>query len=177
MSRGNKSESNIPLSYYEGIDDMHFSLFIDHLLPEKLVKLYVLSWGQYNDPKLVWENLSQIISGKKELPSLTKISSLPERLDESQNFVYHSVEEISRYYENIKFFRKEQELSKENSEMVNFRKKFSAVFIPSNMMTISAEEKNVVNNKNYGVIFYRNEFKRVVLWHLAHSQNVFFYTK
>jgi len=169
-----KSESDIPLSYYEGIDDIHFSLFVDHLMPQKLVKVLVLSWGQYNDPKIVWEQLLSIVTGKMELPTLTKIRSLPDKLDKT-HFVYSTTDEVIEFYQQIKWFRRAIDQSQE-TECSKLRKTYSTIFIPNNIMTVPAEEKGVVN-KNYDIVFYRNEFKRVVLWHLGHLQNVCFYTK
>jgi len=79
--RANQSESSIPLTYYENIDDIHYSLFVDHLLPLKIVKILFLTWGQYNDPKAIWELLLLIVNQKKELPYARRVLSLPEKED------------------------------------------------------------------------------------------------
>ena len=51
------------------------------------------------------------------------------------------------------------------------------IFIPKNIMTISAQSKNVNEEhaKYYNILFYENAYKRVVMWHLSKSQNVVFY--
>jgi len=172
--RGNKSESDIPLSYYEGIDDIHFSLFVDHLMPLKLVKVLVLSWGQYNDPKGVWDLVLAVIGGVKEEPTVTNIQTLPEKRDPS-HYIYTSTEDIMEFYNQIRFLRRSQEQAPE-TEIVKMRKNFETIFIPNNIMTINGEEKGVKKD-NYNIRFYCNEFKRVVLWHLSQLQNVCFYGK
>lgn len=48
------------------------------------------------------------------------------------------------------------------------------VYIPSEIMKISQKQKKVVDN-DYGIAFYKNEFKRVVLYHLSIFQNIIFY--
>jgi len=161
--RGNQSESSIPLSYYENIDDLHYSLFVEHLLPLKIVKILFLTWGQYNDPKFVWDLLLNIITHKKELPYVKKVTSLPENVD-PLNLIYRTCEEIEEFYKEMK--------QSEDSEKVKWQKTFKTVYVPLGIMIIQPEQIRV---NPYHIIFYRNEFKRVVLWHLSQFQNVCFY--
>jgi len=161
--RGNQSESSIPLSYYENIDDLHYSLFVEHLLPLKIVNILFLTWGQYNDPKFVWDLLLNIISLKKELPYVKKMTSLPENLD-PLNLIYRTCEEIEEFYKEMK--------QSEDSEKVKWQKTFKTVYVPMGIMIIQPEQITV---NPYNIIFYRNEYKRVVLWHLSQFQNVCFY--
>jgi hypothetical protein len=53
-------------------------------------------------------------------------------------------------------------------------KRQKRVFIPSDLMTIPNSDKGVIEN-DYGVVFYVNAYKRVVLWHLSRGQDVYFY--
>jgi len=162
--RANQSESSIPLSYYENLDDLHYSLFVDHLLPLKIVKILFLTWGQYNDPKSVWDLLLNIINLKIELPYVKKTQSLPEKED-PLNLIYTTAEQIEEFYKEMKF--------NEDSEKVKYvQKTFKTVYVPMGIMTIHPEQIKV---NPYNINFYRNEYKRVVLWHLSQFQNVCFY--
>jgi len=162
--RANQSESSIPLSYYENLDDLHYSLFVDHLLPLKIVKILFLTWGQYNDPKYVWDLLLDIINKKIELPYVKKIPSLPEKEKEDPlNLIYTTTEQIEEFY---------TEMKSEDSEKVKNQKTFKTVYIPIPIMNILPDQIKV---NPYNIIFYRNEYKRVVLWHLSQFQNVCFY--
>jgi len=173
--RKNQSESDIPIAYYEGIDDIHFSLFVQHLLPLKLVPIIVLSWGQYHDTKFLWNLFLDISAKKKRGCSVEYVAELPKNLDMSTSFVYHTEENISQFYEQIKCLRSEQDLVTESRDAA-VRKSFHTIYMPSDIMTIPYQEKGVVENK-YNIVFYKNEFKRVVLWHLSRNQHVVLYRR
>jgi len=173
--RGNKSESNIPIAYYEGIDDIHFALFVQRLIPSKLVPVLVLTWGQYHDPKVLWNIFLEIVAKKKEGCKAEYLQTIPSDIDKSTQFVYDSEESVVSFYDIIKSFRREQEHVTETRESKE-RQQFKTVYIPSDIMTISPKEKGVVEN-DFGIIFYKNEFKRVVLWHLSQGQRICFYPK
>lgn len=68
--RCNESESSIPLSYYEGIDDVHFHLFVKCLLPKKIAPILVVNWGNYDNEKLLWESLAAIMTGETVTPNV-----------------------------------------------------------------------------------------------------------
>jgi len=162
--RCNNSETSIPLSYYENIDDLHYSLFVDHLLPLKLVKVLFMTFGQYNDAKSVWELLTQILQHKKALPYVKKLSSLPEREDPTA-LIYSTAEQIEDFYKELK--------KSPDSDRIKGFMGFKTVYVPQGIMVRSLEQ---IKYNPYNVVFYRNEFKRVVLWHLSHFQNVCFYS-
>jgi len=164
--RGNESESSIPLSYYENIDDLHYSLFVDYLVPMKIVKALFLTWGQYNDPKAVWDLFSQILNHKKELPSIRKIQSIIEKEKaEPTNLIYSSSEQIEEFYKKMKN-------SDHESELVHTYSSFKTVYIPYGIMTVIPPQ---IKTNPYNISFYRNEYKRVVLWHLSQFHNICFY--
>jgi len=163
--RGNQSESSIPLSYYENIDDLHYSLFVDYLVPMKIVKAVFLTWGQYNDPKAVWDLFSQILSHKKEIPSIRKIQSIPEKeKEEPTNRIYSSSEQIEEFYKEMK--------NSDESELARTYSTFKTVYIPYGIMTKVYPQ---IKTNPYNIIFYRPEYKRVVLWHLSQFHNICFY--
>jgi len=160
--RSNQSESSIPLSYYENIDDIHYSLFVDHLLPLKLVRILFLTWGQYNDARTLWDLLLSILNQKKELPYVKKVPSLP--VEDPTLLIYRSAQQIEEFYNEMK--------SCDDSEKVQFQKSFKTVYMPQGVMVRNPEQIKV---NPYNIVFYRNEFKRVVLWHLSNFQNICFY--
>jgi len=163
--RGNQSESSIPLSYYENIDDLHYSLFVDYLVPMKIVKALFLTWGQYNDPKAVWDLFSQILNHKKELPSIKKIQSIPDKeKEEPTNLIYSSADQIEVFYKEMK--------NSDESELARTYCTFKTVYIPYGIMTVLPPQ---IKMNPYNIIFYRNEYKRVVLWHLSQFHNICFY--
>lgn len=162
--RKNPSESAIPLSYYENIDDIHYSLFVDHLIPQKIVKVLFLTWGQYNDARAIWDLLLVIIHNKKELPYVRRVQTLPEKED-PDIFIYKTSQSIEDFYKAMKL--------SEDSEQVMSQKKFKTIYIPQGLMTIQPEQ---IKQNPYNITFYRNEFKRVVLWHLSNFQNICFYS-
>lgn len=47
-------------------------------------------------------------------------------------------------------------------------------YIPYNTMRLDESERGVKEN-DFGVKFYRNEYKRVVMAHLSLSHDIFFY--
>lgn len=173
--RGNKSESNIPMAYYEGIDDIHFALFVQRLIPLRLAPVVVLTWGQYHDPKILWNYFLEIVAKKKEGCKVDVLQALPSEIDTKTQFVYDSEDSIVQVYELIKSFRKDQEHVTESRELTVL-KQFQTIYIPSDLMIISPKEKCIIEN-DYGINFYRNEFKRVVLWHLSRGQHVCLYRK
>jgi len=91
------------------------------------------------------------------------MTSLPENLD-PLNLIYRTCEEIEEFYKEMK--------QSEDSEKVKWQKTFKTVYVPMGIMIIQPEQITV---NPYNIIFYRNEYKRVVLWHLSQFQNVCFY--
>jgi len=161
--RSNNSESSIPLSYYENIDDIHYSLFVDHLLPQKIVKILFLTWGQYNDARSLWDLLLSILNQQQELPYVKKVPSLPV-LEDPTLLIYRSSQQIEEFYKEMK--------GCDDSDRLRFQKSFKTVYMPLGVMTRYPDQIKV---NPYNIVFYRNEFKRVVLWHLSNFQNICFY--
>eukprot|EP01125_Pyxidicula_operculata_P019583 TRINITY_DN710_c0_g1_i2.p2 TRINITY_DN710_c0_g1~~TRINITY_DN710_c0_g1_i2.p2 ORF type:complete len:385 (+),score=69.95 TRINITY_DN710_c0_g1_i2:1410-2564(+) len=172
--RGNKSESQIPLPYYEGIDDMHFALFVEHLMPKKIVPIHVTTWGQYNEPKALWQTCIDVVQGKHKMPEVTYLTSLPETLA-SNHFKYNTESDILEFYKHIKALPNNNLFAQTvEMEEARNRKRYGTIYIPKDIMIIPPEEKGV-NLQDYNIVFYKNEYKRVVLWHLSQNQHVIFY--
>jgi deoxyadenosine/deoxycytidine kinase len=193
--RGNDEEKGIPLEYYEGIDDVHFHIFIKLFSNGvRQTKFSVVRWGDYDNEKLFWLNLQRRISGDSNSDiheaKITYVKTLPkgmtsfkltnERgsildpyfnpLNHKLTILYEAEEDILNQY-NIIIGKSNHSLSK--SETIPTNQKQPNIYIPSNIMIV---DKPIVN-KIENFIFYKNEFKRVVLFHLSLGHNLFFYEK
>jgi len=195
--RGNASEKSIPIEYYDGIDDIHFELFVRRIIPHKISKVLVLSWGQYDDPRAIWDSLKDIVTTNPA--AVSSVQFEPEfdanNLSDEETKVYKTKEEVLESY--LLFSKFEKQLTatvpkdvsdspsdesdhsdaclSEDSE--NYDKLVGAkhIYIPEDIMEISSKEKGVIEN-DYGVRFYENPYKRVVLKHLSNKQTLHFYT-
>lgn len=61
----------------QGIDDIHFDLFVNRVIPNRVAPTVILSWGQYNNPKLLWNQLSRVVAGAQETVSVKNLDGLP----------------------------------------------------------------------------------------------------
>lgn len=158
--RGNQSEQGIPLAYYDGLDDIHFHIFM-LLLKKKITKVYIQSWTDYPNVSITKTLYHEIIEDKTVLPTVTVNNTI--KLSQ-EALIYDSEESIMNTYRQL------------GSTSLQFSS-IKDVHIPFNMMTISPQDKNVDPQlcEEYGVTFYRNEYKRVVLWHLSQKHNVHLY--
>lgn len=145
--RKNTSESSIPLDYYEGLDDIHFYAFMK-MLTEKLAKVVVQVWGQYNQTAETRALYESIISGNKQLPTAEVMSSLPDfmQIDE---YIYEDEDSIAETYENI---------SDDDEKLQGFKDFYKKVYVPVDIMTIDPETKGYDAElvKEYGITCYKN---------------------
>jgi len=164
--RKHESEQGIPLPYYEGIDDIHFSVFME-LLSKNLSKILVLNWGDYDNAEIVFSKISNILSGVQSTPKVDYVNSLKKRDKNDHVALYSSPQEILKAYKSIK----------ENKNP--FEGKIKEAWIPRNALIVEYEEKKVLleHAKPYGILFYQNEYKRVVFWHLSKFHKIVFYNK
>lgn len=171
VNRKNASEQGIPLPYYEGLDDIHYHVFIE-MLRHRVAKVLVQPWGEYDNPetcKALYENALQgIIEGPKVTDE--PAGALSEMATSaSSSIVYRSEEDIVKQY---------QLLSSDNAfATVDELKAFSDVYVPRNLMQIdpAVKEVNAEHLAPYNITFYQNAYKRVVLFHLGNNQHVHFY--
>jgi len=159
--RNNESEKGIPLPYYEGIDDIHYGMFME-LLAKKISKVVVMNWGEFNDAEVVHEHLSAILSGRKSTGSVTYNDNLQDR--PSDSLLYSNEEEILDAYNKLKL----------GQDFLPGDWSSCEVFIPLDIMTIEPQAKQVIST-DYPLNFYKNEYKRVVLWHLSRAHNITLY--
>lgn len=164
--RKNPSEQGIPIEYYQGLDDIHFHIFIEMMI-KRVSKVVVVTWGEYDDAVASQTVFQSIIEGKRQSPTVGRVD-LSQINDPSPNsLVYETDSDILSFYS----------LISEQSNELSQRKTFENVYIPSNIMTIPYEEKGIILDHDYDITFYKNEYKRVVMWHLANFQNVYFYNR
>jgi deoxyadenosine/deoxycytidine kinase len=166
--RRNESEQGIPLPYYEGIDDIHFSMMLG-LLEKKIAKVLVLNWSEYDEAEEVLKGIIKTVAAKQKISSVSFTNQRPPK-SQPQTLVYRSAEEITQAYDSIN----EAETPEEKSELFQGIRK---VFMPSDVLTVNPRDKNVVleNLKPYGVTFYQNEYKRVVFYHISRFHDICFY--
>jgi len=169
QARKNPSEQGIPLPYYEGIDDMHFNIFLK-ILVDKIGRVLVLNWGNYHDPQHTLSLIESIIQGQIQPCSaaIVRLEHVPRKAVPRGAYVYFYEEDVMETYRSIN----------ENSEKLEELKKCHTIYMPMNIMTVSRKEKNVSLDHEYKIQLYKNEYKRVTLWHLAHFHKInFFSTK
>jgi deoxyadenosine/deoxycytidine kinase len=170
VNRKNASEQGIPLSYYEGLDDVHFHMFIE-LLRSRVAKVIVQPWGEYDDAESCRALYEDAISGRTILPTVIdepsglRVSSL--RSSESV-LVYKNDKEIVKQY---------QLISSAHTVAIDELKGFRDIYVPRDVLLIDPTTKGVSAQhlEQYNIKFYDNAFKRIVLFHLGHNQNIHFY--
>jgi len=174
--RGNESESSIPLAYYEGIDDIHFDIFVRRLMPKKISKVLTLTWGQYDSEEVLWTMLNRVVTGNL-IPSsvfyVTKEEMNNLSLDSPCIHIYRSEKDILHSYLLLQDMKFNSSTCSENINVFT-NPLISSIYIPINIMNIPEKEKHLVDN-DFNVLFYQNEYKRVTLAHLSKLQDVYFY--
>lgn len=154
--RKNESEQGIPLSYYEGIDDIHFTMFC-RLIELRRSKVAVLNWGQYEDPASVIAR----INAEASCGRITRTQTLKEASKIAEPAcIYRTAMGILEAFSAIE---------------AGATPSPSVVFIPDNIMTIDPADKGVSKTHKYAITFYENAYKRVVLYHLSTGCHVVFY--
>lgn len=165
--RKHESEKNIPLSYYEGIDALHFFVFIFKVFTNPQRRAIVLAWGQYHDARNTLDLFRKVLAGDVQTATvaIVSITDVPRdnnycgplwRHYSSEADIKDAAAKIRGHYDKEK------------------RPKYKQVFIPMDILTMPTKEKNAVEN-DYHILFYQDEFKLVVLDHLAHFEDVKLY--
>lgn len=168
QKRKNPSEQGIPIDYYEGLDDMHFNIFMK-LLSEKIGPVLILNWGQYHDATQTLALVEEVCNGIRPTPTVQYVeaSRVPDekelRKKTNKAYVYTNEEQVIQAYT-------EMSVQGDIMDLHDLRD----IYIPSNIMKIGNKQKKVIEN-DYGIAFHKNEYKRVVLYHLSRFQNIIFY--
>lgn len=172
VNRKNASEQGIPLPYYEGLDDIHYHMFIE-LMRHRIAKVLIQPWGEYDDAEHCRTLYEDAIAGRITLPSVIeepsglKVSALTRVSDTV--LIYKNGQDIFKQYQ----------LISSDTSIVEMEalKDFSDIYVPRDVMLVDPESKgiNLDHLKSYNIKFYENAYKRVVLFHLGHNQNIHFY--
>lgn len=171
VNRKNASEQGIPLAYYEGLDDVHFHMFVE-LLRKRVAKVVVQSWGEYDDAescKAIYENA---IYGEKPLaaiidePAGLNLSGLTS--SDPTVLIYKNGQDINQQY---------ALLSSADTVAIDEVKSYKEIYVPRDVLRIEPAAKgiDIAHWEPYKIKFYENAYKRVVLFHLAHNQTIHFY--
>ncbi len=153
--RKNPEEFGIPLSYYEGLDDMHFTIFMQ-LFQLRPGAVDVMVWSDYEDTAKVTARLSaHPTSSVKQIQG--DLEDVPH-----DAIVYSTREQILEAYTAFKEGR---------------ARTAKNIYLPSNIMTVAPETKITRLNHRYtGLTFYENEYKRVAMRHLSTGCTVHVYS-
>lgn len=164
--RKNPSEDGIPLDYYTGIDDVHFFVCMK-LCASENAKVTILNWGSYDDPNEVLDHLKSLETGERDFAEVKHLDALVTGfIPDHRDIVYNSAESIFADYARLDTF----ETMKGDYVYVNKR----ICLVPEEKLT----ERGIVREKGtarYNIQFYENEFKRVVMRHLACGRTVEFF--
>ena len=171
VNRKNASEQGIPLPYYEGLDDIHFHMFIE-LLRNRVAKVLIQPWGEYDDAPMCRALYEDAIHYRMKLPAVhdephgVKVSTTARSSDAI--LVYHNDKEIVKQY---------QLLSSAHTVAIEELKAYKDVYVPRDVLLVDPISKgvNLEHLEPYDIKFYENAYKRVVLFHLGHNQNIHFY--
>jgi hypothetical protein len=152
------------------------------LLGDRIRPAIMLNWGQYHDAEKTMRLIQSVLDRSRKPPTVSFLNSklTSEVLNSTTNhntsnhetsevLIYHNENDILTFY-NILKDRKETD-DELNPIPQQYPKK---VFVPIDVLRVSEKDKGLIEN-DYGILFFTNEFKRVVCWHLAHFQNIYFY--
>lgn len=153
------TDTTIPLYYYEGLDDVYF-YFYKKLIRSENFNVVIQTGDAYSS-----QSLSKSILLRKSSKLIVDECDKPLLLRDD-DLVYSNEEQIVSSYKLIINGTASQSLSK-----------YKNVYLPKNIMTVQPSERclNEEKCKEYDITLYKNEYKRVVLWHLSQSHNVYFY--
>lgn len=164
--RKNPSEDGIPLDYYTGIDDVHFFVCMK-LCASENAKVTILNWGRYDDPNEVLEHLKSLKTGKLAFANVKHLNDLvADPIPDHRNIVYNSAESIFVDYARLDTFE---------------TMKGDRVYVDKRICLVSEQklaERGIIREKGtarYNIQFYENEYKRVVMRHLACGRTVEFF--
>jgi hypothetical protein len=171
--RKNESEQGIPLPYYVGIDDIHFSILIA-LLEKRAARVLVKNWGDYRDEERVLRDIATVLHNDKLLPEVKFVAHVPAS---SRNvFVYQTADQVRATYASITAAQ-DSDVDPSVSAHLQSLKQCRSIYVPKQLMTVDPATKGVneEHRKRYDINFYENEYKRVVMWHLSQLHHVNFY--
>lgn len=163
--RKNDSEKNIPLDYYTGIDDIHFSLCMK-LCASPTLKVTVLNWGKYDDNDSVISHLMSVVKKERKFPKVEFMSPLVTGFIPCDNYIlYQSAESIYSDYQRLDEFEKMTEFHVYVSRRI--------CVIPEEKLTARGIVR-APGASRFDITFYENEYKRVIMRHLACGRSVEF---
>jgi len=161
--RKHEAENAILLSYYEGIDDLHFAIYLK--LMSTTTKVVVTTWDQYkiytNAKQTIFENLIS----NKQFGSVSFTEAEPRNVDE----IYSDSAKIKTDYKKLKSSSLDLSLGQQRR-----------VAFSTQLMRVSPSEKGIVEEhmaEYPDLIFYKNEYKRLVAHYLSHGYKVIFYSQ
>lgn len=160
----------------------------------------MLSWGQYNNPKLLWNQLTRLTAGAQEPVSVRRIETAPDHVGTSflartmicvanddddaggdvhvvgdDEVNYATDADVLSFYKEISWENAVEERPSESAAVVQRKNGVVRAYFNEKVLNVSAAEKGVRADHEYNIRFHANAFKRVVLWHLSQFHEVVFY--
>jgi deoxyadenosine/deoxycytidine kinase len=170
--RANQSEQGIPLAYYKGLDDIHFYMMtkLFEATPEKTM---IQLWSLDQNPSLLLEQYRRKIEGTTRTNWLKRMNE-KKVLEHAREWKIYSDETlVMAMYNDLSDATSRQTLAEKLSTIPQ------TVAFSSNIMTRNAVVKNNLVPDHVArypdLKFFKNAYKRVVLFHLAVGHNVVFY--
>lgn len=169
--RKNASEQGIPLAYYQGLDDVHYHMFVE-LMRNRQAKVLVQCWGEYDEPEKCRTLYEDALYNNLPLPSVIdepaglNMSGLT--TSDPTVLIYRNADELNKQYDLI---------SSADSVAVDELKSFRRIYVPRDVLRIEPTDKglDMAHWEHYKIPFYENAYKRVVLFHMSNSQTIHFY--
>lgn len=160
--RGVKAEREIPIDYYTGIDDIHFHVFTRIIIPYRIeIPVVIASWEQYECKDLTDDYVHEWLQGVLQSAGC-RIGYIEKRPQDPECVVYDTEDDIIRMYNSV--YR-----DGEIGEII------SKVYIHRDIMIIERPDVIKERSDRYNITYYRNEYKRVVMYHLSVGSHIIFY--
>jgi len=224
LERGNLSERDIPLSYFQLLDDVYFHVFVRNLFAQEATsECLVKTWWQYydNDVLTWWHGTvqPQVANGpvvpRVQYCTLSHESVRTLTITQPTAFVYSKEDVLEGIYA---FLRKADQVAHTVSynamlaKPVDEKSSWHAllpcmcrtcrnpmawacgtptyghilaqlaaqpnVYISDYLMRIDTSARTEVQEERMDelhMVFYKNAYKRVVMWHLSRGQRIHFY--
>jgi hypothetical protein len=156
-----------------------------------------MSWGQYDNPSECFEAFQAVLQKRRKTPTIKYVHQLPSELQQAassnlnpakklkladdsgkpKHVLTYSCEqdimEAYRAHNVVELFASQQNSARAPEEEAEE----TVVYIPHDIMQVPVSDKQILPEHNlpYNIVFYKNEFKRIVTWHLSQLHHVVFY--
>jgi len=158
------AEQEIPIEYFQGLDDMYFELMLG-ILRAGQTPVLVMRWGSFGCTKTLLQRLEETINGERKVPKVFYThDEHTDEVGESYPAATYDEEEAIDEMQAV-LLAPGGDAEGESSEAPPLVK------VRWNMCL----EKKAHLSAAEGFVFHSEAYKRVVMFHLAQGHNVQFY--